>query len=91
MVSKNLIGIIILITIFTLSIVIQYHFSKRELFTNKTKNPKKSNHDDDDDEPNFSFHKHETLCQYCCKMSENKDPQKCRKNCIINGTKCLCC
>ena len=90
MVSKNLIGIIILFSIFTLTIIIQYHFSKKELFTNITKKPKKSNNDDDD-EPNLSFNKHETLCQYCCKMSENKDREKCRKNCIVNGNKCLCC
>jgi hypothetical protein len=91
MVSKNLIGIIILMTIFTLSIVIQYHFSKRELFTNNPNSPKKKKSNDDDDEPNFSFNKHETQCLYCCKMSENKDPQKCRNNCIVNGNKCLCC
>ena len=92
MISKNLIGIIILLVIFTLTIVIQYYFSKRELFTNITKSKKnnKSNNDDDD-KPNLTFNTHETACISCCKMSENKDPKKCRENCIVNGTKCLCC
>jgi hypothetical protein len=85
MVSKNLIGIIILSVIFTLTIIVQYRFTGRELFTN-TNN--KSNYDY---VPNFSFNTHETTCQYCCKMSENKDPEKCRRNCIVNGNKCLCC
>ena len=92
MVSINLIGIIILLVIFTLTIIIQYHFSKRELFTNKTNKSNKSNNDDDDnDKPNLTFNSHETACIHCCKMSENKDPKKCRENCIVNGTKCLCC